>query len=135
MALLEVNWTPGRRELRQFAGAWVFFFALMAVYGRGPHPTLSVVTGAVAAAGLVGLLRPGLLRPAYVLLMSLAVPIGWIVSHVILAAVYFALMTPIGHCMRLCGYDPLRRTFDRSTATYWSPHDSEGDPARYFKQF
>ena len=62
---------------------------------------------AVAAAGLVGVLRPGFLRPVYVLWMALAFPIGWTVSHLLLLIVYYLVLTPIGLLMRLFGYDPL----------------------------
>jgi hypothetical protein len=37
--------------------------------------------------------------------------------------------------MRLMGRDSLGRKFDRSTATYWTPHDPGTDSDRYFKQF
>jgi hypothetical protein len=75
------------------------------------------------------------MRPLYVVWMALAMPIGWAVSHLILLAVFYLVITPIGLVMRACGYDPLERRFDRTAKTYW--HDLEQNPTfdQYFKQF
>ena len=62
-------------------------------------------------------------------------PIGWTVSHLALAVVYYLVVTPIGLLMRLFGRDPMRRKFDPSATTYWQPHESPDEPERYFRQF
>ena len=41
--------------------------------------------------------------------MVLAFPIGWTVSQVMLAMMFFGLFTPIGLVFRLIGRDPLHR--------------------------
>ena len=61
-------------------------------------------------------------------------PIGWTVPHIMLALIYYLIFTPIGLTVRLF-HDPLRRGFDRSARSYWTPHNPGGDVARYFKQF
>ena len=137
MALLEVNWNPGRRELRQFAMLWLGFFALVGVYclyGKGSLTAAAIFWG-VAAVGLVGCVQPGFLRPVYILWMALAMPIGWTISHLLLLAVYYLVLTPIGLLMRLFKYDPMNRQFDRTAKSYWEPHDPGADVARYFKQY
>jgi hypothetical protein len=137
MALLDVNWNPGRHELKQFALLWIGFFGLIGAYCLGGKDSLPAAAAlwAVAAAGLVGYLRPGFLWPVYILWMVLAFPIGWTMSHLLLLTVYYLVVTPIGLLMRLFGYDPLQRRFDRSAKSYWVPHDPGADAARYFKQF
>lgn len=137
MALLDINWNPKPRELRQFAVLWLVVFGLIGAYslwGRGSLPAAAAFW-VVAAAGLVGYLRPGFLRPVYILWMALAWPIGWTISHLLLLSVYYLVLTPIGLLMRLFGNDPLQRRFDPSAKTYWTPHDPGADEARYFKQF
>jgi hypothetical protein len=136
MALLEINWRPDRRQLRQFALLWVGFFGLIAVYGWwfSVSSTAAVAFSLVAVVGAVGYLQPEFLRPAYVVWMTLALPIGWTVSHLLLLALFYLLITPIGLLMRLFGYDPLERRIDRSAATYWTPHDPGADSSRYFRQ-
>jgi hypothetical protein len=137
MALVEVNWNPGRRELKQFALLWIGFFGLIGAYCLWANGSPSAATAfwIVAAAGLAGYAFPNLLRPVYILWMALALPIGWVVSHLLLLAVFYLVVTPIGLMMRLVGYDPLKRQIDRSAKSYWTPHDPAADPARYFKQY
>jgi saxitoxin biosynthesis operon SxtJ-like protein len=137
MALLEINWNPDRRELRQFAVLCVVIFGLIGVdclLRRGSLPAAAIFE-AIAAAGVVGYFRPSFLRPVYVAWMAVAWPIGWTVSHLLLLLVYYLVLTPIGLVMRLFGYDPLNRRFDRSVESYWTPHDPGAEASRYFKQF
>lgn len=137
MALLEVNWNPNRRELRQFALLWLAFFALVGVYclWTKSSPTAGMVLWGIAALGIVGFVRPGVLRPMYILWMALAMPIGWTISHLLLLSTFYLVLTPIGLLMRLFNYDPMNRRFNRAAKSYWEPHDPSADVARYFKQF
>jgi hypothetical protein len=137
MALIEINWNPGRRELKQFALLWIAFFGLIGAYclwAKGSMPA-ATVSWIAAVAGVPGYFQPGLLRPVYVVWMALALPIGWVVSHLLLLVVYYLVVTPIGLLMRLFGYDPLQRRIDRTATSYWVAHEQAADPSRYFKQF
>jgi hypothetical protein len=67
--------------------------------------------------------------------MALALPVGWSVSHLLLLALFYLVVTPIGLLMKLLGYDPLTRGFDRSASSYWVEHAPPPDAARYFKQY
>jgi hypothetical protein len=87
-----------------------------------------------AAISLAGLLNPRWIRPVFVTWMRLAYPIGWTVSHLMLATIYYLVITPIGLVMRLLGRDPLQRRWDRQASTYWVAHNPGGDMARYFRQ-
>jgi Saxitoxin biosynthesis operon protein SxtJ len=136
MALLEIKWKPSPRELKQFAAIWIGFFALIGIsclVRKGLTP--AVVLWLVAGVGFLEFVRPGFMRPIYVLWMALALPIGWTVSHLLLLAVYYLVLTPIGLIMRLLRHDPLERRFDRLAKSYWTPHDPSAQPSRYFKQF
>jgi hypothetical protein len=137
MSLLQVNWKPNRRELRQFAALWLGFFGLIGSYSRWVHDssTAAAVLWAISAVGVVGLLFPSLIRPLYVVWIALAMPIGWTVSHLLLLAIFYLVFTPFGLIMRACGYDPLARRFDRTAASYWHEHDRNPGFERYFKQF
>jgi hypothetical protein len=137
MALIEINWNPDRRELRQFALLWIGFFGLIGAYFlwvKGSQPA-AMAFWVAAAAGIPGYFRPGLLRPVYVLWMALALPIGWCISHLLLLIVYYLVVTPIGLLMRLVGYDPLQRRIDRTGKSYWVSHEQASDSSQYFKQF
>ena len=138
MALIEINHNPSRRELRQFAGIW--FPALAAVISywvwhfTDVKTALSVLLPACAA-GAIGVVRPTWFRYVYIGWMYAAFPIGWTVSHLVLAATYYLLFTPIGLAMRLFGRDPMRRRWDPKTSTYWIPRRERTDSDRYFRQF
>jgi hypothetical protein len=62
-------------------------------------------------------------------------PIGWVVTHVIMALIFYLVVTPIGVIMRLTGRDPMERAFDRGAKTYWKPRRSDPSSARYFRQY
>jgi hypothetical protein len=137
MALLEINWNPNRRQLRQFAVIWVIFFALIGAYclWAKDSAVAATIIWSVAAVGLAGVVWPGILRPVYVVWMALATPIGWTISHLLILFVYYLVITPIGLGMRLFGYDPMERRLDRSAGSYWTPHDPGAEPSRYFRQY
>ena len=138
MAMVEINWNPPRRQLRQFAGL-LFLFALglsgWLLYRGASMTTAGAVFSAIAGVATVGWFWTGLLRVVFVAWMLLAFPIGWVVSHVLLALIYYLIFTPIGIMMKLFGYDPMRRQLDREAKTYWRPRREEDDPQRYFKQY
>jgi ABC-type uncharacterized transport system permease subunit len=83
----------------------------------------------------VGLVSPGLLRIVYLGMIYATLPIGIVVSYVILAATYYLVVTPIGLVLRLCGYDPMQRRFDREAKTYWVPREEEAKMDHVFRQF
>jgi|RhiMetdeSRZDD1v2_1073273.scaffolds.fasta_scaffold300362_3 hypothetical protein len=67
--------------------------------------------------------------------MTLVYPIGWIISHTLLAMLFYVVITPIGWLLRLCNHDLLQKKLDRSTRTYWTSHNTREDIKRYFQQF
>src|SRR4051812_46755322 len=100
----DIQFDPSRTTLKQFAGLWLVFFGGMALWqalARG-HTTAGLCLAALALAiGLPGLARPEWLRPIYVGWMVLAFPIGWTVSQIMLALMFFGLFTPIALVFRL----------------------------------
>lgn len=138
MAVLDVNWNPADKQVRQFALLLALMLAGLAGWlGWKSHPAAwAAGAGAAAvAAGLIGVFRPGWMRVVYVVWMAAVFPIGWLVSHLLLAAIYYLVITPIGVMMRMCGYDPMQRRLDRQATTYWKPRKDTDEPKRYFKQY
>ena len=139
MSLMPINWKPSTRELRWFAGLLIVFFAGVAAawWSRsgqttGPAWMVSVAT----IVGFVGLAMPAAIRWVYVTWMVAVWPIGWVVSHVLLTAIFFGVFTPIGLILRAVGRDPMHKKFDRSAKTYWiSRPTEESDSQQYFRQF
>jgi hypothetical protein len=83
----------------------------------------------------VGIRRPAALRSVFVGWLIAVYPIGWAVSHAILAVLYFLVMTPIGVLMRLAGRDPMARAIDPAISSFWVRRRSDASRARYFRQF
>jgi hypothetical protein len=135
MPLIRINKNPGGRQLAVFAAAWAAVLgAAGALYWRhGRHGAAEAAWAVAAAAPLLGAASMGALRRLYVFLSYAAYPVGFVVSHVALAAVYYLAITPIGLTMRLLRYDPLGRRFDRRAATYWTPRGAR-PVDDYFKQ-
>jgi len=90
--------------------------------------------GTALTAGLLGMLRPQWLRPVFVGWMILAFPVGWLMSHLLLAALYYGVFTPLGLLLRLLGKDSLG--LQRSTAaSYWQEKPQQADLRRYLRQY
>lgn len=138
MAVLEINWNPSSRQLRQFAGLLAVFSAMLAGvlhFRFGLTMAAAVAIGLGATVAAAGAVFPTFMRVVYVAWMAAAFPIGWTISHLLLALIYYGMFTPIGLLMRLGGYDPMRRRFDRNAETYWIPRQQDDSPKRYFRQF
>lgn len=137
--MIEINWNPSNRELRQFAGIWFPAFWILigglCWYKSGSLPVAAVIWSAAFLVSLVGYLWLPFMRVIFVGMMCAAFPIGWTVSYLLLGIIFFLVFTPIGLMMRLFGRDPMLRSLDRSAKTYWVPHNPGGDAGRYFKQF
>ena len=103
---------------------------------RGADPSMA---NAVWGAGAVIVAVYALVRPSrrliYLGWMYAAFPIGWTVSHIFLAAIYYLVFTPVGLLLRLVKGDPLEHGLDRSASTYWAKRPPTGDMRRYFRQF
>jgi len=138
MAVIEINRNPSRRDLTVFglllalvvagAGAWLRWWA-----GLGTAAAVTWIVG--GAFWLTYVAVPPLRRPLYVGWIVAFYPLGWVLSHVALAVVYYLVLTPIGLIRRKVGGDPLRRRFDRSATTYWIERDEPPDPSSYLRPF
>jgi hypothetical protein len=92
-----------------------------------------VAIGALFAG--LGLVLPRVLKPLYLVWMSLAAILGYFVSRIILTVLYFFVITPIGLFMRLLGKDILDKKMD-SRQSYWHRRASQSnDPARLEKMY
>jgi hypothetical protein len=135
MALFQLRSNPTPRELRLFAGLW--FPASCVAAGlwllRHQRPGLaSMLWTAGGILAIAGVVSPAIIRPVYRFLIRVTFPVGWLLSHVVVIAAYFLVITPIGLLMRRW-HDPMRRTFEPTATSYWTDCDPvERD--RYFRQ-
>src|SRR5690349_17285283 len=134
MPLIEFKGNPTPKELRQFGLLWLPGICLVLAAVAG-FRSQTAWAAALAAGGvfslLIGIWHPRTLRPVYVLWMALAFPFGWLLTHLLLAAIYVLLMTPIGLILRIVRRDPLAREFEHEAQSYWTPRPASDDRARY----
>ena len=140
MSLIKIDRNPPVRELRKFGLIWfpLFCGVLGAVlYHKTGLLPLSITVWCLAAPAIIlGAVKPPWMRPIFLGLMYLTFPIGFVISHVMLAVIYYGVFTPIGLLMRLFGKDPLRLKRKEGVRSHWIPRsEREVDNERYFRQF
>ncbi len=136
--MIDINWKPGPRELRVFSAVFVLFAGGGGglVWWRGGPPALSwALWGAGLVVGLLGALAPRAVRPVFVGLSLLAFPIGWVIGNLLMAVVYYLVVTPVGLAFKVLGKDPMRRRPDPEAESYWIARGPAVGPERYFRQF
>jgi hypothetical protein len=124
------------KELRTFG---LTMFCALAVLGgvlvwRGRTAGF-VLWGIGLAFVLVALVRPGMLASLYAYWMKLALVMGIVMSHVILAVLYYVVVTPTGLVMRALGKRPLTLKPETGLESYWVPKKGGQPRERYEKMF
>jgi hypothetical protein len=139
MSVVQINRNPTPRQLRQFGWIWMGFVAFFGAVAWFKFNNATLARGLWVAAVVVpviGWIAPAFMRLVFLGMSYIAWPIGFVVSHVVLAAVYYLVVTPIGLLMRIFGYDAMKKKFDREASTYWvaRPH-KQADAKRSFRQY
>lgn len=135
--MLTINKNPKTKDLEQFGVIWLPALVLLLVWlitSRLESSAWTFMLCIVAGLSmLLGAVQPMLMKPIFVGLQYLTWPIGFVVSHLLLAIIYYVLITPIGWMLRLFGYDPMRRRMP--FGTMWQQRQPVIEQASYFRQF
>lgn len=83
---------------------------------------------------IVSLTHPKLLRSVYKIWMKIGHILGFINTRIILAVLFFGLLTPIGLVLRLLGKDPLLKKIEPDLITYRVPCKSI-EPSEFERPF
>ncbi|MFH0911097.1 MAG: hypothetical protein V1918_06305 [Planctomycetota bacterium] len=144
MALVTINWKPGRRELKAFGWAMILGFGLIGLafafwpWARPIRPNLSIAIGCWAFGVFAGVLGWSGSRAALLVYwpwMGVAFVFGNILSRILIAVFFYGMITPMGLCMRLLGRDRLHLRRRGDETTYWRDVPQAEDKARYERQF
>jgi hypothetical protein len=141
--MMKVDFKPEAHILRQFS--WLAVIGLPLIAGlvlrmcgafEWLHPALLGAIG-LAALQLVSFALGVrvLTHVIFVGLMIVAMPIGFVISHVFLAAIYYLVFTPIGLVFRLMGRDVIGKKLEPKAATYWRDRGQPRPAASYFKLY
>ena len=147
--MVEIDWRPDERTLRQFGFIALFGFGFVATIawferlvfaslidlGQARLVVTSIFAGLAVLSASFSLLAPRANLPIYLGLTLVAYPIGFVISHAIMAFLFFGMITPLGLLFRLIGKDPLQRSLDPSAETYWAEPRPRRSKDSYFRQF
>jgi len=141
--MLPIDLRPADTDVRKFGfiallGFPVMGFALTIWPMSGALPVsawwafagLGGFCGLASALGLVALVRP-----VYVGLTLVGWPIGFVVSHVLLATIYLLMFTPMAIVFRLTGRDPMRKKPHGKVDSYWIVREKQRSPASYLRLY
>ena len=138
MSLIELKKDPTEKDLAWFGVVMLAFFGIVGTFAwrwSGTHIAVYAIWSAAILLVTVYYAVPRLRRPLFVGWMYASYPIGWVVSHVLLALIYYGVLTPTGLLLRVLGRDSMNRQFDRAAKSYWIERERRGDVSRYFRQF
>lgn len=135
--MIEIDKNPRERDLRVFAWILPVFLAVVGAlcWRSGWLRTAVIVWAGGFVVSIVALAVPSARRRLYLGWMYATYPIGWVISHALLAIIFFAVATPIALVLRILGRDPMLRRFDKGAASYWVARKTNPDRRRYFRQF
>lgn len=138
MTLIQIDHNPSPRQLNVFGIIWLLFFAVVGgiLFKSGSSVVVPALVWFIAMmVPVVGWTIPAFMKIIYLGMAYAALPIGFVVSYLIMVIVYYLVLTPIGLAVRLCGHDPMNRHFDKSAETYWCPREQDSSLDTYFRQF
>jgi hypothetical protein len=130
------NIKTSNKDIRSFGitiGIILFIIsAILFYYDKSSHQITAYIGGGFIGLGII---IPILLKPIYILWMTFAVILGWIMTRVVLGVVFYFILTPIGLMTRLLGEDFLSLKKSDSNS-YWNTRDESAELNQdYEKQF
>jgi hypothetical protein len=143
--MIQIDWNPPRRVLRNFGLIGLVAFSAFAalirydvwVFAKVPGPPAVIYTllGLAAYCGLFAMVAPPALRWLYITLTVVSFPIGFVVSYIVVLAMFFLVITPMALVFKLIGRDAMHRRFEPALPSYWIKRHPPASVKRYFQQF
>ncbi len=121
-----------KKSLRKFAllvGGVLILISLWLFFRRRSEVIRFVILGVGSLLVLIGILFPHVLKGVYRVWMGVAFAIGWVVSRILLAILFYVVVTPAGFVARLTGKKFLDLNFREKKSSYWIPkkHDRQNN--------
>jgi hypothetical protein len=126
---------PTVHQLRSFGftlGAMLAGFAVWPVVGGG-EPARALLSVA-ACLVMLGAVYPAALRAVFKGWTAVGNVLGWINTRIILSAIFYLAVTPIGLVRRWLGKDPMGRRRRPELASYRVPREPRA-PTHLLKQY
>jgi hypothetical protein len=135
MKLVEINWTPSVRQLRQFALLCLIALPTMGWLWGANSQVIGVLFGIAVLVALAGWWRPNFVRPLFVGIMLIAVPLGMIVGELAMLLIYVGVFLPISVVFRLLRRDALQLRMHRNRDSHWQSKHQPSDVSSYFLRY
>jgi hypothetical protein len=130
-----LKWRPSPKDLREFGIAMLCGFAILGLItlarNRAFTPAVAILWTVGAMLGVLSRI-PGLGRIAYLVVNLPTSAVGYLVSRVALALVFFVVFVPIGQFLKWMGKDLLQI---KGTSSTWVPVQDKADTSSYSHQF
>jgi hypothetical protein len=134
MGLIEANWNPTTRQLRQFGVVCLLLLPMLAWLWSGDSFMIMTLAGIGLLILVVAGVYPKGVLPLYIALTVITTPIGFVVGEVALFLIYITVFLPIGIVFRVMSRDRLRLRIDRQANSYWQPKRPPRSVASYYRQ-
>ena len=143
MSFVKLNWQPNKWELRQFGaifltgfvsiGALKYFWPWEWLFSRDERLGLILIIVGLLV-GAIALTGTRVALPLYWGWLGIAYVFGNIMGRIIVAAIFFLVVTPLGLLSRLVGRDTLKLK-KPETASYWQEISLPKGIEQYERQF
>ena len=101
----------------------LLFFVVFLVFGLWPLKNGESINLYLISSSLIflflGLMNSRILSPLNIIWVKFGKILGMIIAPIVMALVYFVILTPIGLTMRIFGKDLLGLKFKKKQDTYW----------------
>ena len=145
--MININWRPTSTELKRFGRVFPMGLTLAGILlawrvkvtaSPGLHwgwlgPL--IFWGVAALVLSTALVRPRAVVVFYLAWMGVVFGVGTVLSYLMLAIIFYLIVTPTGLIFRLVGRDPLNRKIEEDEASYWVARPAVDSIKRYFRQF
>ncbi len=135
MKLVEFQWHPTERQLKQFGWVALVMLPLLAWFWGGSGLLIGSFAGVGGVLAALGMLRPAALKPVFLGLSLLFLPLGLVLGELLVLCVYAIAIVPLGLVFRILGRDRLQLKIDRDAPSYWNEKPRVTNPRRYFRQY
>lgn len=118
---------PAISSDRSFGWVMAAFFSLVALWplwGAGKIRWTALEIGVAVA--ILTLVRPQLLNPLNIVWHKFGLLLGKVIGPLVMGALFFIVVAPLGLLRRIAGADPLRRRKPPIGNSYWIPRSRDG---------
>lgn len=134
-ALVEFNWDPSKRQLRQFGVLCFVIFPLLGwLWNVEPNVNAWLFVIGVLIA-VLSFTCPYAVKSVFLGLTLMAAPFGLVVGELAMLLLFLGVFLPMHLIFRLMGRDALRLKKDKNKETYWQAKREPNNAASYYRQF